>query len=66
VKQAEEEKKVEETEPVVEEKEEPDVYMNLDDYYKIKKTVKTAEAREHIGISDKKVQEDNTERQRTE
>jgi hypothetical protein len=40
--------------------------MNLDDYYKIKKTVKTAEAREHIGISDKKVQEDNTERQRTE
>lgn len=64
MKQAEEEKKVEEPEPVVEE--EPDVYMNLDDYLKIKKTVKTAEAREHIGITDKKVQEDKTERQRTE
>lgn len=59
--------KVEEEEKVeAVEEEEPDVYISLEDYEKTKKTVKTNEARGHIAITDKNVQEDKSEKQRTE
>lgn len=56
-------------EPVVEEKkeepEEIDVGISLDDFLNSRKTTNVAASREHIKITDKKIQEDNTERQRT-
>lgn len=56
-----EEVKKEEPEP-----EEEDVGISLDDFLNSRKKTNVAETREHIKITDKKIQEDTTERQRTE
>lgn len=56
---------VAEVEEVKEEPEEIDVGISLDDYMNSKKKTSTAATREHIKITDKKIQEDTTERQRT-
>lgn len=49
----------------VEEPEEIDVGISLDDFLNSRKKTNVADSREHIKITDKKIQEDTTERQRT-
>lgn len=56
-----EEVKKEEPEP-----EEEDVGISLDDFLNSRKKTSVAETRDRIKITDKKIQEDTTERQRTE
>jgi hypothetical protein len=51
--EAKKEEVVEEVKAEEVEDEGPDVFINLDDYLKTKKTVKTAETREHVKIDDK-------------